>query len=615
MAPPANVQQAPPPPVAIPAQPNLPPPVHPYIENIIKSSLGKPVILSDDNIRDWLNSLFAHFSVRNWESLLSSADAYPILQGVGKAILSSTVTGSDADIVRSSATVFEAIEALKLNRDGQKLWQEAKLTTELWSGIKVSPNGVRATFQEIRKVQSRLADLGKEPPESMLAMAAIQAFKTHPKYAQLCMHLLAQHQGELKLETVRAWLTPADEVMSVGASTSTGNVPGAMLTVGTEMVSAAQANAMVAKALGDFKSKLYNPKTKESQRFNQGRGDYHNKGKAPYFPSNNSGRGRGGGYDRGRGGKGDRGGKGGRGGRHGNPKKHIICNNCGKPDHFSYQCRRPCTKCNKWGHSSHRCAPATANTAADPYSAPEQGVVLHTQAYRFPPGFNPLDRIEAQTVIDLTPPSTICMDLASDEVTDSEIAYGNVANGECYLSADDFHPKYKFILDGGASHHMTPVKEYLHDYKEMLLPKSVKVAIDVFIDRVGVGTMKFMSVHNMDVKLELREVWYVPELGSSLMSGNKLKAAGCKIMSGDLPDMSDYVYYKGKQIMRCAFSDGLCRPDIVIVTNPESLHTTEMLAPTLPDLGPAQTFITYAQSNHSTDKQSPALWHQRLGHT
>ena len=156
---------------------------------------------------------------------------------------------------------------------------------------------------------------------------------------------------------------------------------------------------------------------------------------------------------------------------------------------------------------------------------------------------------------------------------------------------------------------MTPHKHFLHDYKECYLPNCVDVAIDQTTHRLGIGSLKFTTPNDNSIKI-IPNVWHVPALRDTLISSNTLKAAKCKVGSGDFPDMSDYVYYNGNLVMKCPLVNGLCRPEVNLI-----LNETSSLSPSPSTSSPpAQSFIIYAKSNHSADVETPALWHQRLGH-
>ena len=121
-----------------------------------------------------------------------------------------------------------------------------------------------------------------------------------------------------------------------------------------------------------------------------------------------------------------------------------------------------------------------------------------------------------------------------------------------------------WVLDSGATHHMTPWATLLTDY----VPDTqgvVSTAVDTVVRRAGKGTLHFEVlidgvVHTRSVK----DVWHVPGLSHSLMSTQQLKRQGCWTLGGYHGDYTDYVFHgygQEKQLVLSAplSADGLCR--------------------------------------------------------
>jgi hypothetical protein len=123
----------------------------------------------------------------------------------------------------------------------------------------------------------------------------------------------------------------------------------------------------------------------------------------------------------------------------------------------------------------------------------------------------------------------------------------------------------KWILDGGASHHFTPIKSVLHDYKadDPARPYRVKVANKQYAIRAGVGFIKVQThVEGNTYNYEIHEVWHMPTFAHSLLSANRLKAQGNWRFSGTKGDMNEYFVSEehNKVWLVCEYMDGLNYP-------------------------------------------------------
>src|SRR6185437_5853562 len=98
-----------------------------------------------------------------------------------------------------------------------------------------------------------------------------------------------------------------------------------------------------------------------------------------------------------------------------------------------------------------------------------------------------------------------------------------------YVKPDE--EKYTTIeiyLDTGASNHYTGTKELLHDIEQV---KDEHVfGIGGKMNVVGKGTMKTKAILPQDkVQINIREVYYVPGLSTTLISAGKLIQKGIQI--------------------------------------------------------------------------------------
>jgi hypothetical protein len=354
---------------------------------------------------------------------------------------------------------------------------------------------------------------------------------------------------------------------------------------------------------------------------------------------------------RGTGGRGDqpsgRGGRGGRGGRktrgarktYSREDRKTVCYNCGDGNHLIKDCKKPCGMCGKSGHVSYECIlnPRSSNyvpvaqrnggkfkgkpqalmTTETTDPDPEEGYANMANAEVFHPFSE--DHMEGTDDSDddsgeLNPPDTWlpCTGIAT-------VASVLSPNDELFT---------KWILDGGASHHFTPIKSVLHNYKadDPARPYRVKVANKQYAVRAGVGSIKITTyVEGKTYDYEIHEVWHMPTFAHSLLSANKLKAQGNWRFSGRKGDMNEYfVSEKHRNVwLVCEYVDGLnyplwkltLAPDFKcghkIPVHPKALQAEEEAFIHWPH--PPDTPLA-ASANRATDKESAGLWHQRLGH-
>jgi hypothetical protein len=116
----------------------------------------------------------------------------------------------------------------------------------------------------------------------------------------------------------------------------------------------------------------------------------------------------------------------------------------------------------------------------------------------------------------------------------------------------------------------------------------------------------------------LHNVWYMPTFSHSLLSANQLREAGHWYFSGQTPDDKNVYYMNSdnKLWLVCERRKGMNCPVWKI-----RCHTTRKQVPsasvaTVIDVPlPTEGSDPIASSaNRATDKETPALWHQRLGH-
>lgn len=112
--------------------------------------------------------------------------------------------------------------------------------------------------------------------------------------------------------------------------------------------------------------------------------------------------------------------------------------------------------------------------------------------------------------------------------------------------------KITWIIDSGASDHMTNCSKFFHSYKPCAGHRKVRIADDSFSTIVGSGTIKLSS------SLILSDVLHVPKLSCNLISINKL-TKNLKCCSKFLPFHCEFMEQDSRKMIDSAREiDGLC---------------------------------------------------------
>jgi hypothetical protein len=306
---------------------------------------------------------------------------------------------------------------------------------------------------------------------------------------------------------------------------------------------------------------------------------------------------------------------GGRGG--GNGRK---CYNCGLPTHAAVNCYRPCGGCGNRYHKFLNCPhnPMSGNYQGWAGRGPRANYAIDTTSlgedipqasfaealnafhpfpadnYNGPPGFGPREYTNEHV----------------DRSTYLETL--GVCNSASVLKKNA-NVSLKWYMDGGASHHFTPHRQFLFDYvpDSPSRPVYVRVATHQWVTRAGTGSIKVhTTVNGKHFYKQIKNVWHVPSFAHSLLSVNMLKEAGCWGILGRNGDKDDYYFdSKNNLWLVTKYNGGLNSPDWKLEFPPDAF-TKRVFTPS-----PAPTSTAnFASPNHATDKETPTLWHQRLGH-
>ena len=307
------------------------------------------------------------------------------------------------------------------------------------------------------------------------------------------------------------------------------------------------------------------------------------------------------------------------------PRKQY-CRNCGATDHMQSKCPAPCSGCKSTQHYFTACPGNVGSFNYDPDWTPpnagaanlaerHQGEIYMAQGMDVPlPPMPPI----------ILPPMGGSMNMGYDAGYPSEVhmvdgyspEYGEVPASA--LSAIASHGP-QWILDSGATHHVTPDLRQLHNLQWDLLPCKLKVANKEFLERKAIGTLKVSTTVGSQTYIrEIHHVWYVPGLSRSLLSVQQLKKSGNWHHGGFDGDLGETFCPKGSNQpwLYCPYVNGLNVVDWSVQLNP-SVSTPEddpgaHLSSCMAAMCEASALHTLA--NRAADPETAELWHMRLGH-
>jgi Reverse transcriptase (RNA-dependent DNA polymerase)/gag-polypeptide of LTR copia-type/GAG-pre-integrase domain len=638
--------------------------------------VSKPLVLTPERKwSEWLARFIDAVEAYEWKDQLTDSTKtakWPL----AKDMLLTSTEIQDHPRIRACTNLKDALEALKDAHHVSTQVDAIQLLKELHD-IKLRPDeDVRSVVSRVETICNNLVATGRTMDAETKLTHVINILSQHPTYKVTLDHMLATATSAITLKD----LVRGFNVMHARATV----IPGALMANGGRDETSPfdlffeKVNAKLDEGMANLAKRV---EKVENVRFNGGRGN------------NNRGRGNGG-----RGGYGN-GGRGGRGNDSRNNRAHPYrgkapkfdgnCDNCGKYGHKARVCYLPCKICNETSHNVTRCpknsrAPSNQNGGQSRnenrggYTNRTQPRANMAQASGYL--YNAFHEEEPSNDHDDFVPSA---HVAHGGDVNAPPGFGGRTLNSIYGKAMNVL-KYKtsshtWILDGGATHHMTPLKSILFDYVPDTEPMYVKVAIDQWAKRAGVGSIKVHTkVNGVHMTRIITDVWYMPTFDNSLLSANQLKDRKHWVISGRNGDMNEYVFdrhdtlwltcklYRGLNVpiwaleMNTTPSSSKVLPNVPntfmpttsipppsafvfrrdgkfnhpirakpssswkVVHNPSNppVNTPSVVVPTHDDLkrkvpSHPSMVIPHAllsRANVPTDKETPQLWHQRLGH-
>ena len=174
-----------------------------------------------------------------------------------------------------------------------------------------------------------------------------------------------------------------------------------------------------------------------------------------------------------------------------------------------------------------------------------------------------------------------------------------------------------WLLDSGASRHMTPQRSWFSTYRPVIPPIPVRVGDGSNIQAVGIGQIMVTLKNRKGTELpaSIKEVLHVPDLNASLMSVNQL-TQGCTnvIFQKDVGAVLISDNGKGKEVGWAKQVGQLYKLQARITHTDPKAHTAyvEPQSHNEQDDFNAQEFIAYTAS--TVARANLPTWHRRLGH-
>ncbi|KAF8713823.1 GAG-pre-integrase domain, partial [Rhizoctonia solani] len=174
-----------------------------------------------------------------------------------------------------------------------------------------------------------------------------------------------------------------------------------------------------------------------------------------------------------------------------------------------------------------------------------------------------------------------------------------------------------WLLDSGASKHMTPHWQWFATYRSLASPIQVRVGNGKQIPATGIGRI-FIVMRNRqggEHEAVMKEVLHVPELHANLMSVQELVNNGTKVaFRKDYGAVLIANQGQGPEIGYARQTDRLYRLNAQVARTEEVAHVglVEPNDQNERDDAEAHDFVAYAAT--TTARADLTTWHRRLGH-
>ena len=577
--------------------------------------------LTDTNFHPWYIKYSSRMHVHGMGQLLEpdvrnevgqwvAAHPDPELQALAKSFLIDLVSEHDyPHIGGKEVSLYRSLQNLKMARHGRPEAYQVKCAAEFLARQLQPGEGIADFMKDMRSLANRCKDADLDIPNLLVIVHTVVAASAHPLYKAQCDSMLGLGMS-LTMDNVQAALQAVEKpefqqqlvvpsALHAAGMVSHGNVP-----VGGSAKPPAPPSAPVDQAIAAF-AKRFDALSSKVGRLASNKQQQQQQGGGAGGPDRSSYKG------------GDRSAPYQRENRGGNRKwVNVICHYCKVKGHYARDCTKPCQRCNRLGHPTDECRTRVENLPKPKaymahgaeIGAPEfaaTGYGFMHAGLALPPPFVPSAPQEPYDPFQM-PPYMV-----------GQAGYGGDSSAERRPPArarKSLDPT-AWILDSGATHHMTGRREWLFDYVPDHTPvATIEAAVDVVLPRAGTGTLRFeTTIDGVVHKREVHNVWYAPGLTVNLLSSQQLKRAGCWHMEGRNGDLNDYWFDSDDvHFLRCPPSGGLNAPDWRLYLNRAQLEKLPCAPPPAPE--PITGACSYSAAVHASDPETPQLWHQRLGH-
>ena len=646
----------------------------------VQKNMKALIVLEAHKYDQWLNAVHMSFALCKLEGLLPGPahdpilSADPVLQRFGMALLLPTLSPKDQQQVLRNNTVQDCIDAVRTHYHGTRRIQQVNLLVDLFSLSMAQGESIADVVDKMERLEREMSDAGIALDPLIAPIRVLTAVSKLDKYMGIANVVLGS-DAPITMKAVHQAMR-AVEVTNKGASKPTGQAfavqpadvrakPAASAQLSQKGKQPALASDPTATALASLAKAVNRMQDRmeraDAQQKRQQQGAKSASGperaeaqpvqrKQPYAPHN---------------------------------RQESACYNCGLTGHGFAKCRSKCSVCGgkppvKGGHSAHKCPSrggAAANVACTgTVTAGVTGAAFVGMASDAAPSAAGLPRDMPSPFLDPMPSPFLDLPFAPQQYPE-EIGHPGRYRGPKLINGppgarapgmgNGFSPflsKCQWFLDSGASHHMTPCREYLQGYvADPDTSNQVRGIGNNPLVRAGTGTLEFCTVvQGQCYTVQLHNVWHVPDLPISLLSGQQLRRDGFWTTEGGPGDPTVYVVDgEGRCVLECphtgivgtlnipTFKPRLCvfqlprgveqtfpyhqvvNPRLKRYATPirftppvysqstldrSGVHCSQQEVNTPPKTDGIEAVSSYSSASHSTDQETPELWHQRLGH-